>query len=149
MGWSTIQLRDRRYEAILHMKTAGDGAEEFFDIKENETKEEVLEEAGVDLLTLWTQFVEFKRPQCSPNTMRQTYGPYTNHVKRFPTHELTRANEIRVYILLNLPLDAGKRLITRLAACCEWAVDSQQIDDNPFQGMASKIKMPKRMSEKL
>ena len=110
--------------------------------------EEGPEEAGVDLLTLWTQFVEFKRPQCSPNTMRQTYGPYTNHVKRFPTYELAKANEIRDYILLNLPLDAGKRLITRLAACCEWAVDSKHIDDNPFQGMASKIKMPKATAKK-
>ncbi len=30
MGWSTIQLRDRRYEAVIHMKTAADGAEQFF-----------------------------------------------------------------------------------------------------------------------
>lgn len=27
MGWSTIQLRDRRYEAIIHMTTAAEGAE--------------------------------------------------------------------------------------------------------------------------
>lgn len=27
MGWSTIQLRDRRYEAVIHMKTAAEGAE--------------------------------------------------------------------------------------------------------------------------
>lgn len=26
-GWSTIQLRDKRYEAVLHMVTAADGAE--------------------------------------------------------------------------------------------------------------------------
>lgn len=30
MGWSTIQLRDRRYEAIIHMTSAADGAEEHF-----------------------------------------------------------------------------------------------------------------------
>ena len=29
-GWSTIQLRDRRYEAVVHMITAASGAEEFF-----------------------------------------------------------------------------------------------------------------------
>jgi AAA domain len=27
MGWSTIQLRDRRYEAVIHMVTAAQGAE--------------------------------------------------------------------------------------------------------------------------
>ena len=110
--------------------------------------EEIPEEEGVDLLTLWTQFVEFKRPQCSPNTMRQTYRPYTNHVKRFPTHELAKANEIRNYILLNLPLDEGKRLITRLAACCEWVVDSKQIENNPFQGIASKSRCLRQVPRK-
>lgn len=30
MGWSTIQLRDRRYEAVIHMTTAAEGAEQFY-----------------------------------------------------------------------------------------------------------------------
>ena len=29
-GWSTIQLRDRRYEAVIHMVTAANGAAEFY-----------------------------------------------------------------------------------------------------------------------
>ena len=29
-GWSTIQLRDKRYEAVVHLMTAAEGAEEFF-----------------------------------------------------------------------------------------------------------------------
>lgn len=29
-GWSTIQLRDRRYDAVIHMVTAADGANEFY-----------------------------------------------------------------------------------------------------------------------
>ena len=29
-GWNTIQLRDRRYEAVIHMVTCADGAEEFY-----------------------------------------------------------------------------------------------------------------------
>ena len=29
-GWSTIQLRDKRYEAVVHMMTAAEGAEEFY-----------------------------------------------------------------------------------------------------------------------
>ena len=29
-GWSNVQLRDCRYDAILHMITAADGAEEFY-----------------------------------------------------------------------------------------------------------------------
>lgn len=34
-GWNTIQLRDRRYEAVIHMVTCADGAEEFFSGENN------------------------------------------------------------------------------------------------------------------
>ncbi len=37
----------------------------------------------------------------------------------------------------------GKRLLTRINACCKWALESGLIDQNPFQGMASQIKLPK------
>jgi hypothetical protein len=30
LGVSTVQLRDNRYDAVLHMVTAADGAEEFY-----------------------------------------------------------------------------------------------------------------------
>ena len=29
-GWGTIQLRDRRYEAVIHLVTAAEGAESFY-----------------------------------------------------------------------------------------------------------------------
>ena len=35
-GWSTIQLRDKRYEAVVHLMTAAEGAEEFY-IQSNAT----------------------------------------------------------------------------------------------------------------
>ena len=44
-GWSTIQLRDRRYEAVIHMVTAAEGAEEFYSIENNIARSEGLEEA--------------------------------------------------------------------------------------------------------
>lgn len=44
-GWSTIQLRDRRYEAVIHMMTAAEGAQEFFVHDNNAELHEDLEEA--------------------------------------------------------------------------------------------------------
>jgi len=46
--WSTIQLRDRRYEAVIHMVSAADGAPQFYTDVNNEARYETLEEA-VDL----------------------------------------------------------------------------------------------------
>ena len=42
-AWNTIQLRDRRYEAIIHMVTAADGAEEFYTGENNEARYETVE----------------------------------------------------------------------------------------------------------
>lgn len=42
-AWNTIQLRDRRYEAVIHMVTAADGAEEFYTGENNEARYETIE----------------------------------------------------------------------------------------------------------
>ncbi|NJL47288.1 MAG: DUF3596 domain-containing protein [Leptolyngbyaceae cyanobacterium SM2_5_2] len=106
-----------------------------------------LAQTDAPLANIWEQFVEYKRPQCSPNTMRSTYdGPFSSYVDRLPTYDLSRATEIRDYVLVNIPLDAGKRFITRLSACCDWAIEADMIDHNPFLGMAGKIKKPKSVA---
>ena len=43
-GWSVLDLRDNRYDAVIHMVTAADGAEEFYD-HENEARFENVEQA--------------------------------------------------------------------------------------------------------
>ena len=44
-SWNTIQLRDRRYEVVIHMVTSADGAEEFYTGENNEARYESVEEA--------------------------------------------------------------------------------------------------------
>jgi integrase len=96
---------------------------------------------------LWRKFVEYKQPQCSANTMHFVYGHFTTYMEKLPTHELSKAAEIRDFSLKTFPLDSCKRFITRLSACCKWAIESGLITTNPFQGMASQIKVPKSQSK--
>ena len=44
-GWSTIQLRDRRYEAVIHLVTSADGAQEFYTTANNEARYETTRDA--------------------------------------------------------------------------------------------------------
>ena len=44
-GWSTIQLRDRRYEAVVHLVSAADGAEKFYTNQNNQARYESTNEA--------------------------------------------------------------------------------------------------------
>lgn len=44
-GWNEIYLRDSRYDAVIHMVTAADGAEKFYDLDTNEARYEDIEKA--------------------------------------------------------------------------------------------------------
>jgi len=44
-GWSTIQLRDKRYEAVIHLVTAAHGAVEFYTSANNEARYESASDA--------------------------------------------------------------------------------------------------------
>nr|WP_204137515.1 Uma2 family endonuclease [Halomicronema sp. CCY15110] len=74
------------------------------------------------LLELWSAFIEYKRHQCSPSTMRNQYKVFTHYLNDLPTHQLAEATQIRNAALENIPLDSCKRFITRLSACCDWAI---------------------------
>lgn len=99
------------------------------------------------LSELWEKFIEYKQPQCSPNTMKYMYGVYTGYVKRLPTQDLEKASEIRDFSVKNFPLDSAKRFITRLSACCRWAMQAKLISENPFDRMAAEIKLPKSSTD--
>lgn len=45
MGCNVVQLRDIRYDAILHLVTAADGAKQFYASLSNEARYESVEEA--------------------------------------------------------------------------------------------------------
>ena len=40
--WNTIQLRDKRYEAVIHMVTAADGAAQFYSDASNAARYETV-----------------------------------------------------------------------------------------------------------
>jgi integrase len=95
-----------------------------------------------ELRQLWSQYVEARRSQVETKTLL-TYKTFGNHIERLPSQSLDDNILIRDHIIRNIPPDTGKRLLTRISACCRWAVESGIIERNPFEGMAGKIKLPK------
>jgi len=47
LGVTNSQLRDQRYDAVLHLVTAADGAEKYYDNETNSARYESIEEARV------------------------------------------------------------------------------------------------------
>jgi hypothetical protein len=42
-GWTWSGLRDKRYDSVIFMNTAADGAEEFYTLSNNEARHETAE----------------------------------------------------------------------------------------------------------
>jgi len=95
------------------------------------------------LMELWTQFVDYKRPQLAVSTLHKIYGRYGDLLSRCPHQELEQSTEIREWVLNTQPPITAKRLLQHLGACCKWAVQSGLIPSNPFAGMAASITIPK------
>ncbi len=96
----------------------------------------------IELDDLWSRWVEFRRPQIEAKTLSWFQG-MGRHIDQFPTKSLDDAAVIRDHVVANISPDMGKRLLTRINACCKWALKSGLITYNPFEGMASEIQLPK------
>jgi integrase len=102
----------------------------------------LLSNEHMDLRDLWERWVEYRKPQIEVKTL-EWFKSMGNHINRFPTHSLEHSDEIKNWIIANISPDMGKRLITRINACCKWATKAGHISHNPFEGMASEIKLTK------
>ncbi|MBW4662180.1 MAG: site-specific integrase [Drouetiella hepatica Uher 2000/2452] len=102
-------------------------------------------QSQLTLSELWEKYSQFKRHQVSPSTYYKDFTKHKNHISRLPSDKLEDAGLIRDYLLENLTLDAARRCLTQVKACCKWAVDEKLIEVNPFLAMT--IKKPKGSDE--
>jgi integrase len=54
---------------------------------------------------------------------------------------------IRDWLVSNKIPNATKRVLTQLSACCDRSMKSQLVSENPFNGMATDVTVPKGNSE--
>jgi integrase len=102
---------------------------------------------GVVLADLWEKYVDYKRPQAKPSTVVTTYRQVRRTIAKLPTDDPNEAVAIRDWAIANLTIDAAKRFLTQITACCNWAVESGLLQTNAFSGFAKKIKVPKGKTE--
>jgi len=103
--------------------------------------------AAPNLAELWERYTDFKRPSLSPNTLVKEFATVDRCItQKLPTKNLDGALVIRDWVVANKTPDAAKRLLTQFSACCNWAVKSGLISENPFVGMTLEIKLPKNKS---
>lgn len=93
------------------------------------------------LLNLWEKYVEYKSHSVSVTTLNKDFKKVRNHLVVLIDLDLESAVAIRDRLLATKTANTGRRVLVQLSACCKWAVERDLLEKNPFEGMASKIKV--------
>lgn len=111
------------------------------EIKQKETNRVCLQE-------LWDKYVEYKKPSLSLSTLEVDYKRRIgNTFKLLPTTNLAEAVAIRDWLIAHKPPTQVKKILTQFSACCNWAIDSRLIENNPFLKMTSKVRSPNKTED--
>ncbi|MBN3924028.1 tyrosine-type recombinase/integrase [Nostoc sp. NMS4] len=97
-----------------------------------------------DLLDLWSKFTDYQETQIEQTTILSRYVSVLRYTKRLPTQSLEEAPKIRDWLVNNTTKLMAWLLVNHYSQCCEWAVNSHLVPDNPFENL--KMKEPQRKS---
>lgn len=100
-------------------------------------------QAKPDLIELWDKFTIYKSATLAHSTIFNDYGNVKKAIAHFPTTNLNDAILIRDWLIQNRTNDQAKRILELLQGCCEWAIESDLLEVNPFLGMSGRIKSKK------
>jgi integrase len=91
------------------------------------------------LKQLWEQYVEYKSPKVSPNTIACTYEPVTVHLSQCATDGLAETLKFRMELLQITTQSQARRTLMQLSAACKWGVRHTLCSSNPFAGMYKEL----------
>lgn len=101
------------------------------------------------MLELWVQYAEFRKGQIAPSTYQRDYTKITRRLERMKAIAplLQSSIEIRDYLMQHYSAETARRTLVQLQACGGWAMLSNLLRFNPFEGLARQIRA-KQPSEK-
>jgi len=98
------------------------------------------------LRKLWAEYTAFRSGQLAPSTVKRDYGRIDRRLKRIATEvpDIGSAIAIRDWLLETYSHETARRTLVQLNACCKWAMYSDLITRNPFEGIPQQMRSPKR-----
>lgn len=96
----------------------------------------------INLLELWDKFTEFQETQLEKTTILNRYAYIKRYIDTLPNKSLSSAFLIREFHLKSTTREMTWLLINAYSQCCDWAVSSGLIGENPFVKL--KLKKPKK-----
>ena len=96
------------------------------------TEPKKTEKYKYNLLELWDKFSDYQETQIEQTTILSRYTAILRYTKKLPTFSLEESPQIRDWLIKNTPKKMAWVIINYYVQCCDWAIDSQLISDNPF-----------------
>jgi integrase len=116
-------------------------------LRDLEEAKQELEQRSISV-DVWDKYVEFKKPSVSPSTIAKDYTKVRNYLIKVTEAKHLLATELRNWLLAQTTPAATKKILQQLSACSNWAVKQGLMSINPFEGMATEIKLPKSAKSK-
>jgi integrase len=142
---------NRTYAEMVKMRIMSDLLIDNFDPTLDRYKREALRPApdvieieDISISKLWEKFTDYKRPQLSQTTIAKDYNRVRCNIAKFPSDSVGDAISIRDYLVNTTSPNTAKRVLSKLAAVCDWGVSSRLVSTNPFAGMSADIKIGKK-----
>ncbi|URD52240.1 Arm DNA-binding domain-containing protein [Chroococcidiopsis sp. CCNUC1] len=88
---------------------------------------------------LWEKYTQYKSSQVAASTLVRDYGKIAKRLQALPKN-VEDAVGVRDWLLGKYSSEVARRTLIQMNACCNWAVKSGLVSENPFNGMASDIK---------
>ncbi|MEO0538371.1 MAG: site-specific integrase [Cyanobacteria bacterium P01_A01_bin.123] len=100
-------------------------------------------------LDLWLQYALFRKGQISPSTYLRDYKKLERRLERMKKEapELGSSIEIRDWLIKHYADETARRTLMQLQAMGRWAMESELLKTNPFEGVPKHIRIA-RQSER-
>lgn len=97
------------------------------------------------LTELWAAYVEHRRPQVAPSTVKRDYLRITNRLEtmRETAPDLATGDDIRDHLLTQYSHETTRRTIMQLQAATRYAVFRGWLPANPFEGVMRYMPRPR------
>lgn len=91
---------------------------------------------------IYQAYIESRQTLVSATTWKSTYANTLNHLNECPYKYTYEALKLKDWALNHRTVDTTKRILMQINAACNWAVERNLIESNPFLGK-TKIKNKK------
>ncbi|MEO0884674.1 MAG: site-specific integrase [Cyanobacteria bacterium J06648_10] len=90
------------------------------------------------LSQIWSEYIEFRRPQVSPSTYARDYAKITRRIEMMLSSnpEMSNAQQVRQWLLAKYANETARRTLVQFQAAARWAVFNDELLVNPFEGLA-------------